>query len=342
MKSESPEHHAQPSEMHILGSDSIIDSRFDRITRLARQMFSTPLAAITLIRDGKLWCKSIDGGLLEQFNALDSVLEELSHHDELFIVGDLLEDKRLVNFTVCFQQNKVRFCAAYPIRSLDGKQIGSLAILDESPRYVDEQDLRALQDLAMLAETEVQNVVVTSAHDKLMRELDDARRAMMMDPLTGCWNRAGLEALFQHQWEFAQNTGLIFGIALVDVDNFKTINDTFGHLTGDGVLKELVNRMRDTLRTSDVIARYGGDEFLILIDTPSADMIKQVGLRLLRNIRSKPVMVDNVQIDISTSIGISIYEAGRYVNATNMLDAADKALYAAKEQGRNRVSLAKL
>ena len=156
------------------------------------------------------------------------------------------------------------------------------------------------------------------------------------DPLTGISNRGMvLDALHkEHSRQVRQ--GGSFGIVLLDVDHFKSVNDTHGHLCGDRVLQEVVRRVASTVRPYDTVGRYGGEEFLIVV--PSSDSANIFGLseRIRRAIESKPIATDSGEISVTVSLGLAVSSAIVPVDPEVMLDTADKALYRGKEAGRNR------
>jgi diguanylate cyclase (GGDEF)-like protein len=124
-------------------------------------------------------------------------------------------------------------------------------------------------------------------------------------------------------------------LMMMDMDKFKYINDTFGHLTGDELLKAMGNRLLNLLRVSDTVARIGGDEFVILLpEINSENNAAEIADKILESIR-KPFILNDKTLNITTSIGIALYpDSGK--DSIELLKNADKALYKAKEKGRNR------
>ena len=157
----------------------------------------------------------------------------------------------------------------------------------------------------------------------------------MVDPLTGLPNRAAWSERLEHevgQWQQHGNTLLL---AMLDLDHFKRINDNYGHLAGDKVLKIIATVLRKRLRGTDFIARFGGEEFVLLLpDTPQA-----AGMKLLESLRAAieacPFHFKGDPVTITASIGISAFRAGEH--SDQVLKRADQALYRAKDAGRNRV-----
>jgi diguanylate cyclase (GGDEF)-like protein len=165
------------------------------------------------------------------------------------------------------------------------------------------------------------------------------------DALTGLLNRSGLEATSTELVALAQRGERPLSCLMVDLDHFKQINDTKGHAAGDAVLAEVASRFASSVRKSDVLIRYGGEEFLLLL--PDTDTIGAVTMaaRLRESLESRPVVYradprdDALEISVRASIGISVWR-DIYEDAAGMIAAADAALYRAKALGRNRVEMA--
>jgi diguanylate cyclase (GGDEF)-like protein len=172
------------------------------------------------------------------------------------------------------------------------------------------------------------------------------------DPLTGLWNRAAiLEALDKELCRCARD-GSSLGVVLADLDHFKRVNDTHGHLAGDAVLRETARRMRSALRHSDWIGRYGGEEFLMVLAGCDRPEGVHVAERLRRTIAAPPVALPEGEIAVTISLGMVITGSAREPAgpgsserswvANHLLQVADAALYRAKQSGRNRLELGAL
>lgn len=162
------------------------------------------------------------------------------------------------------------------------------------------------------------------------------RHLSLTDPLTGLYNRRHLDNNLEREYLRAKRYKNDLSIAVIDIDFFKKINDTYGHLCGDYVLKEVAYMLLDTLRKTDMVFRYGGEEFVaILTETPIDKALIPLE-RLRSNIENYPFVYNSEKFNVTVSIGASSTEA-ESATAGEFLDSADKALYSAKNQGRNRV-----
>lgn len=167
---------------------------------------------------------------------------------------------------------------------------------------------------------------------------EELREQATRDSLTRLWNRAAIMEILQRELDRTKRTGVPLSILLADVDHFKRVNDAYGHLAGDAVLREIARRMHVALRPYDGIGRYGGEEFLLILpdcDTPGAIALAE---RLRLAVASEAIILAEGVIPVTLSLGIATCE--NFVEASAFIGAADSALYRAKDGGRNRIELA--
>ncbi|GKX33070.1 MAG: GGDEF domain-containing protein [Rhizobiaceae bacterium MnEN-MB40S] len=156
------------------------------------------------------------------------------------------------------------------------------------------------------------------------------------DPLTGLLNRRGFTRIIDHLPEKIKNKA--GAVLVVDLDRFKTINDTYGHDTGDSVLVSVATQLKSCVRKSDVVARFGGEEFVILLPETSEEEARQIAERLRETVCAIRVTLDSDALPVTTSIGG--HWNGNGINLLTALRLADRALYRAKQEGRNRTEFA--
>lgn len=167
---------------------------------------------------------------------------------------------------------------------------------------------------------------------------EELRDQATRDSLTRLWNRAAILDILQSELGRARRGEAPVSIILADLDYFKRINDTYGHLVGDAVLRETASRMRSAIRPYDEIGRYGGEEFLLVLPKCGAEAAVALGERLQIAINEEAIMLDEGSIPITLSFGIATSDVATEMQA--FLSAADTALYRAKDNGRNRFELA--
>jgi diguanylate cyclase (GGDEF)-like protein len=159
----------------------------------------------------------------------------------------------------------------------------------------------------------------------------------VLDPLTGLHNRRHLDARLKSEFAFANRHGTPLSVLLIDIDHFKKVNDTYGHLGGDAALKALADRLQHTVRIEDIVARYGGEEFAVVargIEGPGAMLFAE---RIRDRVGQIQVAHEEDLIKFTISVGVVTMTRERIFDSiASLLKAADDALYKAKEAGRNR------
>lgn len=153
-----------------------------------------------------------------------------------------------------------------------------------------------------------------------------------LDKLTGLYNRLKLDAVLEEELQRSKRYCNPFSVLLLDVDNFKQVNDCFGHLAGDRLLRELADLLRSRVRAADIVGRWGGEEFLVLCRETPLPEARLLALDLVQTIRERAF---SVEVQITASLGVASYIDGDL--RESLISRADKALYEAKRQGRDRV-----
>ena len=175
----------------------------------------------------------------------------------------------------------------------------------------------------------------------LARSFDAMRNGLAeqigTDALTGCLNRRALESRLRADWRLAKRRGTHIALAAVDLDHFKQINDTRGHPVGDIVLQQLAGIMKSTARDTDAVARFGGDEFLILLPDTGWQGALTFAERLRRRVDDFTFGPPGNPMTITISVGVALARGTDPISPEELLKEADRSLYKAKQQGRNRV-----
>ncbi len=213
----------------------------------------------------------------------------------------------------------------------DGRILGILIVIGSTDRNLAHQDLTMLQMFAQHA-----GVVLDNA-----RMYQEARRMAYIDPMTQLPNHRHFQERFASDLERSQRDKRPFAVMVMDLDGFKQINDRFGHLEGDAVLIAASQRLADKLRQQDLLARYAGDEFVVLLPDTDAKAAMLIARRLCASVGGRSFEISTGEsVALTVSIGAAIYP-GHGVSARELLSAADKATYAAKHAGRNQAKLAR-
>ncbi len=178
---------------------------------------------------------------------------------------------------------------------------------------------------------------ILDLQDELVSARESMRHAATHDSLTGLMNRGEIFSMLERELERARREHTRVGVILCDIDRFKRVNDTLGHLFGDEALREIGRRLREELRIYDGVGRYGGEEFLMVLpncDLPNALMRAN---QLRESVANTPVVCSGEEKLITMSMGVAVSDGGGKQELEALLNRADAGLYAAKEKGRNRV-----
>lgn len=177
-----------------------------------------------------------------------------------------------------------------------------------------------------------------SPRQALRQRLEELQTMAMHDPLTGIANRRFVEINLAARLEELKRYGFDFSILFIDADHFKMINDTHGHAIGDRILKMISATVANSLRSFDIIGRWGGEEFVVLLINPKKEDLFNLADRLRRLIESSTLTLDNGEVlKVTVSIGATAAQKGDTVDA--LIERADKLMFESKRRGRNRVSL---
>ena len=174
--------------------------------------------------------------------------------------------------------------------------------------------------------------------DRLRSNVRDGLKMAIIDPLTGLYNRRYATQHMRRITEGSNESGLPYAVIMMDLDRFKSVNDTYGHSVGDLVLKEFARRLQENLRGIDLVARLGGEEFLVVLPDTGPTEVEFAAERLRKAIDSHEFSIgDGNSIPVTVSIGVA-FGGPSDKNPDMLIEQADTALYDAKTTGRNRVS----
>ncbi|MEK6734926.1 MAG: GGDEF domain-containing protein [Pseudomonadota bacterium] len=229
-----------------------------------------------------------------------------------------------------------------------GKFVSDIPTGDDEIGYLG----KSLRDLSALLKKQLDKnqllyqVMIESKLYKLIkvnRQLVEQKKKLEQrvthDSLTGLLNRSAIFDIFHKQIARARRNGSGIAIIMIDIDHFKHINDTCGHLTGDAVLCEIANRLTQSARSHEYIGRFGGEEFLAILSLHDQDGALKVAERLCNAVASLPVRAGQSLIPVTISLGVAVSTEHTTLDENLLLRKADEALYLAKHRGRNRVEI---
>jgi len=306
----------ESSRIDTLRSFNILDTspeeRFDRLTRLAKHLFNVPIALVSLVDTNRQWFKSCVGLSASETPRDISFCGHAILGDEIFMVPDTLTDERFHNNPLVTGGPGIRFYAGCPLAVQNGSKLGTLCLIDIKPRILNEGECNLLQDLARMVEQEIAAVQMAT-----------------IDELTMLSNRRGFEALAEHALKACDRMKKPATLLFFDLNDFKKINDTYGHMEGDSALVTFAGLLQKAFRDCDVIGRLGGDEFVaLLIDSNYATTSESIQrFNKMLDMNNSEAHRD---YNIRYSVGQIEYDIERHSSIKCILSEADAAMYANK------------
>jgi len=252
----------------------------------------------------------------------------VAKHEEPILVNDVNNDPRFSHKISTSLGVQVKNMIAVPIQFRDTIK-GVLVVSNKKNGSFDENDLFLIKTLASTAAIAIENA----------RLFAEVQRLSITDELTGAYSRRHFFAIADQELQRASRYGHGFAIIMLDIDHFKQVNDKYGHLIGDKVLKRLAGDLRKIVRGMDFVCRYGGEEFVILLPEVNINRAERTAIRLREYIENNPFETEQGTFTITISAGVAGYST-ETTDIGSLLTRADQALYKAKLAGRNKVIIA--
>lgn len=294
--------------------DTPHEERFDRLARMAKRMFNVAFAVVSLVDENRQWFKSCIGLDATETSRDVSFCGHAILEDGVFVIEDALADPRFSDNPLVVDEPSIRFYAGCPLKALNGSKLGTLCVIDTEPRVFSEEDRFALADLASMVESELVAIELAT-----------------QDELTSVLNRRGFMMLAQHSINLALRDKAPVTLVFFDLNQFKPINDRFGHLEGDRALILFTELLVEVTRESDLCARLGGDEFVVLLfgsDVSHADA-------LMGRLRERLAEVNRdfeLGYAIEFAAGVVEFDAQRHRSLEALLIEGDRRMYRQKNR----------
>jgi diguanylate cyclase (GGDEF)-like protein len=309
---------------HVEGAPH--EAAFDTLTRLAAHTLQAPVALIGLLEADRFDLLSCAGLQALSLPRQDAVCAHtIVQPGQTLVIEDLQQDARFAHSSLLAQAPQLRFYAGAAIVDPRGHALGTIAVMDTQPRQLQPEQRAALQDLAALAMLALSNQ---------QRGFQLAHQAMH-DPLTGLCNRRHFRQMLDVEMAHAMRTGEPFTVLCMDLDGFKAVNEGFGHAAGEEVLCEVARRLREQVRLGDLLARFSGDEFGVLMRHGATDSAQVLAKRIVKSVSAPITLSSGDTIGVGISIGMAEY-ADDVESVATLLAHADQALYQAKKQNEKR------
>jgi diguanylate cyclase (GGDEF)-like protein len=253
---------------------------------------------------------------------------------EKIVINDVVTDPLTMEFSQAFQRAGITSLIVMPI-TINNEHVGTLLL--RAARRGAPFSLREISFFEIVAEAAANALERAQMFDTIQQAHDRLARLAITDSLTGLYNRRYFHDHFKQEFDRMLRYKHPLSCIIADVDNFKMINDTYGHLTGDSVLQQIAKRITAGTRSVDIAARYGGEEFAILLPNTGKEGAKVEAERLCNVIADEPFddMPEGTQVTIS--VGLATCDPETMNTPEDLLRAADNALYDAKRAGKNRV-----
>lgn len=333
--------------------DSPPERFYDDAATLAAAICGTPIAMVSLIDNERQWYKAKVGVDTTETHRRDAFCAHaIMTPDVPLVVNDALVDERFKDSALVTANPHIRFYAGAPLVTPEGQALGTLCVIDTIPRDITVAQLTALEALSRTVASHLEQRRHISELESLMLEkdakveeleeysqaLEEAstryKEASLIDPVTSGPNRRACELRLEEEHQRSLRYGAPYALLMIDIDNFKDVNDLHGHSQGDAVLLAACKLLRECLRPNDFVGRLGGDEFLSILPRTNARGAQVIAERMRRAIYNASW---DTAFPVTISVGIACW-IGADDASELVLARADEALYLAKSAGRNAVS----
>ena len=300
--------------------DTAGDEHFDRLVQLASAVLGMPVALISLVDRDRPWFLSRLGLATQETPREMAFCAHAIADQEVLVVPDALLDERFRSNPLVLDEPHVRFYAGAPLRTEEGHNLGTLCVIDREPRQLSEQQVAMLKLMAEL----------------VMRELE-LRRLATIDPATGLYTRTSFFALADKELERALAKGMPLALLNIDVDDFRQINNRWGHEAGDRVLLDICRLTEQRLRSQDLFGRIGDEEFAVLLPGMAGDEAMGIAEAIRTEVAHLHGVFSHSDYQPCISGGLTCLSADDQA-FLDLFSRADQALFLAKGNGRNQIA----
>ena len=328
--------HSNP--LQLLGvSDAEALQDFDVLARVAAMVTGLPNAFISFADDAYLWTAAsttTQGEKTDRENTFCSLM--LSGDSDELVTSNVHQDPRTSAVAARRTGTSITTYAGVQLKNENGEKVGSLCVTGDTERELDAEQLVLLRGLARQA---MNLVSLRAAKRQLTESLQRMTKLATTDGLTGMLTRRAFHDEVNDLGKLVLRQGGEMCLVVVDIDHFKKVNDTYGHASGDAVLKDVAEAIRGGLRSTDRVGRIGGEEFAIAMPFTSLEMCMERIEKLRQSISQRVVKSGGHALSVTISGGVADWRA-KDTALDEPLARADEALYRAKSAGRNQIKIA--
>ena len=302
--------------------DTQEETAFEIVATLVRQVLKVPMSGVSLIDRRRHWFKARRGIAAQEFDRELSFCSRTIDQSGALLISDARVDPLYANHPFVVDDPNVVSYAGFPLTTPDGYNIGSLCAIGTEPHAFTSEEVEILSNFA-----------------KILMDNIELRQTASADSLTGAMTRRAWITDAKSELRRAVRYTHPVSLAMMDIDKFKLVNDTWGHPAGDVVIAGLANLALDMIRDSDLFGRLGGEEFALLMPETSADKAAAMAERIRTTFEAQKFDIKkDTPISCTVSIGVA-HAVSEDDTIEQMMERADQALYRAKAGGRNQVVL---
>lgn len=334
------------NDLNVLHTAS--EKRYDRLSNLCSKVLDVPNVAVNLVAKDEVWTKSHVGSVKTECPRDVSFCAHTMLEPGVSVIPDARRDDRFRDNPLVDGDSPRIFYMSHPLYASNGQPVGSLCVFDEDVRRPGSDRQETLAQFAESVERELQrglefsdaqSQLIDAMESFYLERLEKAQRRARTDPLTKLWNRRAIQEHLGEEINRANREESPLSVMMLDLDDFKSVNDRFGHSAGDAVLEEVAARMRWWTRDYDWAARYGGDEFLVVLPECDHSVARSVATRLYHNLRQTIPVNDDLSVTVTPSIGVAAKPSWHRSEAEELVNRSDRALYRAKSNGESHLEV---
>lgn len=302
--------------------DSAPCESFDNLTRMCQHLFRVDMAAVSLVDSDRQWFKSAVGLPVCETKRNISFCTWVVADNQHLLVNDTFKDQRFKENPLVLGVPFIRFYSGVPLYSMRGLLLGTLCILHSKPRQMTADEITTQHLLAKQAEALIEKF--------------ELGQLAVTDSLTGIYNRRYFNDRARDAVSAANRTGAPLSVIVFDIDDFKRVNDSYGHSVGDRALIAIARCVQEQIRKPDVISRVGGEEFHVLLPDTGVRGALKVATRLRKAISACSIPAPSTAFNLTCSFGIAHMDHDD-THIDSILQRADAAMYQAKREGKDRI-----
>ena len=314
--------------LHAIAEDKRESEILDQLCKLAESLLKNCVASVLLLHQNNQLLSVVSAPSIPEEGQirLSNLRMDIGHgsctaavfHGKPAYISNTFSDKRAAKAIDMARDFNICSCWSVPVYDRDKKLIGSFSLSSFEHRRPTTYHDRLMKTCASIV--------------SILQERKALRRLSMTDKLTGLWNRVKLDKLLVSKKIAYRRDNEAYCVMILDVDHFKSVNDSFGHNVGDLVLVELAHILRNNIRVNDIVGRWGGEEFMILVNKSTSEKAQIVAEKIREAVKQhKFPHVGHL------TVSLGICEVNQGLSILKMIDHADQALYKAKQNGRDQV-----